>query len=89
MSGKTRHECGRCGHQWLARNDAFYDELVAWIQYVDELEADYRHDIALLRRELAHANDAAERQAHRQAAEEFDAILVEAATRLADEESQF
>lgn len=89
MARTTRHDCERCGHQWLARTDAFYDELIEWIQYVDWLEADYRNEIARLRLKLAHANDAAELQAHRQAAEEFDAILAEAALRLEQSECPF
>lgn len=89
MARQTRHECERCGHQWLARSDAFYDELAAWIQYVDEIEADYRNDIARLHWRLAKARDAQVLEQHRQAAEEFDVAIVDAAARLEDEELPF
>lgn len=50
--GFEKHECPRCGCQWNARNSAYRDELIEWIQHTSGLESSYRRQVARLEQRL-------------------------------------
>lgn len=52
--GSETHECPRCACQWDARNGAYRDECIEWIQHCDRLEQGYRQQIARLEDRLVH-----------------------------------
>lgn len=46
MHGKIRHECWRCGFQWVERTSGIGEELAEWIQHADAIDAEARTMLA-------------------------------------------
>lgn len=46
--GSETHECPRCACQWSARNGAYRDEVIEWMQHYDATVTQHRGQVAEL-----------------------------------------